>query len=260
MAENKQEKQTIRVGGDDYLVDDILRLSADQLNKYFTFAREKGGYDDEGIASLRNYINNRLEHIKAGKGFNADGSFDGDVVENVTMKVKKPGGFGKKEITQGNRDWANNYFYHLIKNLKPYQETEDTSSANTWDISKHGLNAYLTGQGLDAKHVFENYDLRDINNPDAARSFKQRRELLKQYLGGYRDWLKSKGFDFTKNDNEWDDNYLTDFESFVNNFDTLDNNALTTALRKYGAGNYTTAFTSDRWDLTKTNDLSKRSE
>lgn len=254
MAENKQERKTIQVGDQKYLVDDILGLSAAQLNNYFTFAREKGGYDDEGIASLRNYINKRLDNIKAGQGFNADGSFDGDVVENVTMKVKKPGGFGKKEITQGNRDWANNYFYHLIKNLKPYQETEDKSSANTWDISKHGLDAYLTGQGLDAKHIFENYDLKDPNNPTAARSFTQRRELLKQHLGGYRDWLKSKGFDFTKNDNEWDDNYLTDFESFVNNFDTLDNNALTTALRKYGAGNYTTAFTSDKWDLTKTNE------
>ena len=253
MAENKQEKKTIQVGDQKYLVDDILGLSAAQLNNYFNFARDKGGYDDEGIASLRNYINKRLDNIKAGQGFNADGSFDWDVVENVTMKVKKPGGFGKKEITQGNRDWANNYFYHLVKNLKPYQETEDKPSSPTWDISKHGLDAYLTGQGLDAKHVFENYDLKDTNNPDAARSFKQRRELLKQHLGGYRDWLKSKGFDFTKNDNEWDDNYLTDFESFVNNFDTLDNNALTTALRKYGAGNYTTAFTSDKWDLTKTN-------
>ena len=252
MAENKQEKKTIQVGDQKYLVDDILGLSAAQLNNYFNFARDKGGYDDEGIASLRNYINKRLDNIKAGQGFNADGSFDGDVVENVTMKVKKPGGFGKKEITQGNRDWANNYFYHLVKNLKPYQETEDKPSSTAWDISKHGLDAYLTGQGLEAKHVFENYDLKDTNNPDAARSFKQRRELLKQHLGGYRDWLKSKGFDFTKNDNEWDDNYLTDFESFVNNFDTLDNNALATALRKYGAGNYTTAFTSDRWDLSKT--------
>ena len=254
MAENKQEKKTIQVGDQKYLVDDILGLSAAQLNNYFNFAREKGGYDDEGIASLRNYINKRLDNIKTGQGFNADGSFDGDVVENITMKVKKPGGFGKKEITQGNRDWANNYFYHLIKNLKPYQETEDKPSSTTWDISKHGLDAYLTGQGLDAKYVFENYDLKDTNNPDAARSFGQRRELLKQHLGDYRDWLKSKGFDFTKNDNEWDDNYLTDFESFVNNFDTLDNNALTTALRKYGAGNYTTAFTSDKWDLTKTNE------
>lgn len=254
MAENKQEKNTIQVGDQKYLLDDILSLSAAQLNNYLNFARDKGGYDDEGIASLRNYINKRLDNIKAGQGFNADGSFDGDVVENVTMKVKKPGGFGKKEITQGNRDWANNYFYHLIKNLKPYQETEDKSSANTWDISKHGLDAYLTGQGLDAKHIFENYDLKDPNNPTAARSFTQRRDLLKQHLGGYRDWLKSKGFDFTKNDNEWDDNYLTDFESFVNNFDTLDNNALTTALRKYGAGNYTTSFTSDKWDLTKTNE------
>ena len=253
MAENKQEKKTIQVGDQKYLVDDILGLSAAQLNNYFNFAREKGGYDDEGIASLRNYINKRLDNIKAGQDFNADGSFDGDVVENVTMKVKKPGGFGKKEITQGNRDWANNYFYHLIKNLKPYQETEDKPSSTTWDISKHGLDAYLTGQGLDAKHVFENYDLKDTNNPDAARSFAQRRELLKQHLGGYKDWLKSKGFDFTKNDNEWDDTYLTDFESFVNSFDTLDNNALATALRKYGAGNYTTAFTSDKWDLTKTN-------
>jgi hypothetical protein len=59
----------------------------------------------------------------------------------------------------------------------------------------------------------------------------------------------------TKNDNEWDDNLDADLDKFLQDFDTLDNNALTAALRKYGAGDaYTTAFTSDRWDLSKTND------
>jgi hypothetical protein len=59
----------------------------------------------------------------------------------------------------------------------------------------------------------------------------------------------------TQNDNEWDDNLDADLDKFLQDFDTLDNNALTAALRKYGAGDaYTTAFTSDRWDLSKTND------
>ena len=255
MAENKQEKRTIKVGSKEFLEDDFLGAVAKYLPDYMRFARERGGYDDAGASSLLNYINNKTNQIKAGKGLNADGSFDDDVIENVTMKVKKPKGLGKTDVTQGNRDWANNFFYHISQNIKPYEAEPEKPTENIWDATKHGLGAYLTGQGLNGKDIFEKYDLKDASNPNAARSFSQRRELLKKHLAGYGEWLKSKGFDFSKNDNEWDDDYVADFDKFVADFDSLDNNAITTALRKFGAGDaYTTAFTSDRWDLTKTNE------
>ena len=137
----------------------------------------------------------------------------------------------------------------LVGQLKPYQKDADKGK---WDVNKHGLGAYLTGQGLHARDIFEKYDLQDPNNLTAARSYAQRRDLLKKHLSGYKDWLTSKGFDFTKNDNEWDDAFNTDFDKFVTDYDSLDIKDITAALRKFGAGDYTTAFTSDRWDLNKT--------
>lgn len=151
-------------------------------------------------------------------------------------------------MEQDNTEWAKYYLNKLVGQLKPYQKNADKG---TWDVNKYGLGAYLTGQGLNAQDVFEKYDLQDPNNTTAARSFTQRRDLLKKHLSGYKDWLTNKGFDFSKNDNEWDDNFSSDFDRFVQDYDSLDNNAITTALHKFGAGDFTDAFTSDRWEINK---------
>ena len=135
--------------------------------------------------------------------------------------------------------------------MSPYQR-EAIKEKGTWDISKHGLEAYLTGHGLNAQDVFENYDGKDANNPEAARSFSQRDAKLREHLGKYKTWLEGKGFDFTKNDNEWDDNFMTTLSDLINNQDWSDRTSLSASLRKLGAGDYyTAAFTSDRWDLSK---------
>jgi hypothetical protein len=42
MAENKQEKKTFKWGEEEYLLDDLLKLHADQENHYYNFARDKG--------------------------------------------------------------------------------------------------------------------------------------------------------------------------------------------------------------------------
>jgi hypothetical protein len=107
---------------------------------------------------------------------------------------------------------------------------------------------------LNAKEIFENYDTRDKDNPDNPRTFNQRLDLLKQHLTGYQTWLQGRGFDFTKNSNDWDDSFMSDLQDLVNNFDTYskDTNFITSRLRKLGAGDaYTTAFTSDKWDLSQ---------
>ena len=252
MAENKQEKRTFKWGDREYLLDDLLAQHAQFENNYYDFARDRGQYDATALQGLRQAITNRINAVKDGKSFDGDGTLDTDRVDNTKIQTQKKGLFKKdKYVDQDNTEWAKYYLNQLVGRIKPY-ERPTTPDKGAWDISKYGLSAYLTGQGLNARDIFEKYDLRDQDNPEATRAFTQRRELLKKHLAGYNNWLKGKGFDFSKNDNEWDDTFGTDLDKFVTDYDTLDNNALAAQLRRFGAGDdYTTAFTSDRWDLSK---------
>lgn len=252
MAETKQEKRTFKWGDREYLLDDLLEQHAKYENNYYDFARDRGQYDAAALQGLRQAITNRINAIKDGQSFDGDGTLDTDRVDNTRIQTQKKGLFKKdKYVDQDNTEWAKYYLNQLVGRIKPYEKAA-TPDKGAWDINKYGLSAYLTGQGLNARDIFEKYDLRDKDNPEAARSFTQRREILKQHLTGYNNWLKGKGFDFSKNDNEWDDTFGTDLDKFVTDYDNLDNNALATQLRKFGAGDdYTTAFTSDKWDLSK---------
>lgn len=245
MAENKQEQRTFKWGDNEYLLDDLLKLHAEQEQSYYNFAKERGQYDDTALSGLRKAVSSRIQAVKDGKSFEGDGKMEGDVVDNVRIQTKK--GLRKKDkyVDQDNTEWAKYYVNKLVSKLTPQKKKE-----NGWDVTKHGFGAYLNGQGLKAREVFERYDGRDESNPEAPRSFAQRRKLLKDQLAGYKAWLAQKGFDFTKNDNEWDDSFVADFDKFIADYDALDNNAVAVALRKFGAGDeYTTAFTSDRWHL-----------
>ena len=255
MAETKQEKKTFKWGDNEYLLDDLLKLHADQEQNYYNFARARGQYDDTALAGLRTAITNRINAVKSGQTFGADGVLDSDVVDNTSIQTQKKGLFKKeKYVDQDNTEWAKYYLNKLVSNLKPHQK-EETVDKGKWDISQHGLAAYLTGQGYDAKGFFEGYDKRNPDDPDASRSFAQRHAELRKHLTGYRDWISKKGFDFTKNDNEWDDNFMSTLDTLINNQDWSDSNTLSASLRKLGAGDaYTTAFTSDRWDLSKSDD------
>ena len=260
MAETKQEKQTFKWGDSEYLLDDLLKLHAEQEQNFYNFARAKGSYDDAALKGLRSALTNRINAAKSGKTFSADGLLDTDTVDNTSIQTQKKGLFKKeKYVEQDNTEWAKYYLNKLVGQLKPYQR-EDTTSSKDWDISKHGFEAYLKGQGLNARDVFEKYDLRDENDPNAARSYTQRDEQLRKHLGNYKTWLENKGFDFTKNDNEWDDNYMSTLDSVING-DWNDRTALAASLRKLGAGNYALAFTSDKWDLSKSDEeLSEESK
>ena len=260
MAETKQEKQTFKWGDSEYLLDDLLKLHAEQEQNFYNFARAKGSYDDAALTGLRSALTNRINAAKSGKTFSADGLLDTDTVDNTSIQTQKRGLFKKeKYVEQDNTEWAKYYLNKLVGQLKPYQQ-ENKASSKDWDISKHGFEAYLKGQGLDARDVFEKYDLRDENNPDAARSYTQRDEQLRKHLSNYKTWLENKGFDFTKNDNEWDDNYMSTLDSVING-DWNDRTALAASLRKLGSGNYALAFTSDKWDLSKSDEeLSEESK
>ena len=252
MAENKQEKRTFKWGDREYLLDDLLAQHAQFENNYYDFARDRGQYDATALQGLRQAITNRINAVKDGESFDGDGTLHTDKVDNTRIQTQKKGLFKKdKYVDQDNTEWAKYYLNQLVGRIKPY-ERQTPPDKGAWDISKYGLSAYLTGQGLNARDIFEKYDLRDQDNPEATRAFTQRRELLKKHLSGYNNWLKGKGFDFSKNDNEWDDTFGTDLDKFVTDYDTLDNNALAAQLRRFGAGDdYTTAFTSDKWDLSK---------
>lgn len=252
MAETKQEKKTFKWGDNEYLLDDLLKLHAEQEQNYYNFARARGQYDDTALTGLRTAVTNRINAVKSGQTFGADGVLDSDVVDNTSIQTQKKGLFKKeKYVDQDNTEWAKYYLNKLVSNLKPYQKDE-TVDKGKWDITKHGLAAYLTGQGYNAKGFFEGYDKRNPNDPDASRSFAQRHAELRKHLTGYKDWISKKGFDFTKNADEWDDNFMSTLDALINNQDWSDSNALSASLRKLGAGDaYTTAFISDRWDLSK---------
>ena len=260
MAQEEQERKTFKWGDQEYLLDDLLKLHAEHENNFYNFAKERGKYDSEALSGLRQAIGKRVEAVKSGKAFDADGVLDTDTTDNISIQTQKKGLFRKeKYVDQDNTEWAKYYFNKLVKQLKPHDKK---AKASAWDMNKHGLAAYLTGQGLTARDVFEKWDLRDENNPKAKRSFDQRRKLLKDHLSKYKTWLSGKGFDFTKNDNEWDDNFGKDLDEFIANYDSSDINTLTAALRKFGAGDdYTLAFTSDKWDFSgKDSDSKKTNE
>lgn len=249
MAEPTQQRTTFKWGDTEYLLDDFLKLHSEQENYFYNFARDKGKLDDNALALLRTAIRDRINYIKSTRDYSAEGSLDTDRAQNVSVQTRSRGLFRKAQYTdQDITEWAKYYVDQLLRKMSPY--TKEEAPKQEWDVSKHGLAAYLTGQGLNPQEIFERYDLQDEANPTAKRSESQRRDLLKQYLPGYLEWLSSKGFDFSKNDNDWDDSYIADLTKFISDFDTLDINAITAALRKFGAGDgFTTAFTSDRWDL-----------
>lgn len=251
MAENNNERRTFKWGDQEYLLDDLLKEHGAREQEFYRFAKDKGSYDATALAGLRNAITNRINAAKSGKTFQGDGSLDDDVVDNISIQTQKKGLFKKeKYVDQDNTVWAKHYMNKLVSLLKPYD-----GGKGDWDVTKHGFEAYLNGQGLSAKDIFEKYDLKDENNPENPRSFGGRHELLRKQLENYKTWLQGKGFDFTKNDNEWDDDFMTSLDTLINNQDWSDSAVLSANLRKLGAGDYyTTAFTSDRWDLSKTNE------
>lgn len=252
MAENVQEKATFKWGDNEYLNDDVFKLHGEQKANFIKFAMERGGYTQEEIPELIKAIDARFNALQSGKAFKADGSLDDDVVDNITVTGGKHKGLRRKRkgVKQDNTEWAKYYMTKLVGNMSPYKKE---STEPKWNSASHSLEAYLNEQGLSAKDVFEKYDIHDKNNPEAERRFDQRRALLKKHLTSYAEWLNGKGFDFTKDDNDWNDKYGEDFNKFLADFDAMDNNALTAALRRFGAGNeYALAFTSDKWDLTQT--------
>ena len=241
----QKTKATFTYGDREYYIDDFLKLHADQEQQYYKFARERGSFNDSAIQSLRSNLRRRVDAIKAGQHFDGDGVLSSDVPENITIQTGR-----KSTVSQGLTDWSINYVNKLVALLTPVNEQKKDSA---WDSSKHGLGAYLTGQGLKAQEIFENYDVPESGDKTSKRVSTQRRALLKSHLGGYRNWLAGKEFDFSQNDNDWDDNFLSDLDAFIANYDTLDDNAVANYLRKFGSGDtYATAFTSNRYDLTKT--------
>lgn len=253
------DKRTFKWGDRVYLLDDLLALHAAQENNYYNFARDKGKYDDTALQGLRQAVTDRINAVKNGQVFEADGSLSTDVADNVSVKSKNRI-FRKDEYTnQDNTAWAKHYLNKLVSSLKEYNPNENS---NKWDINKFGLSGYFSGQGLNAQDVFSKYDKRDKNNPDAERSFDERNALLKKQLLEHENWIYNQNFNFTENDNVWDDDYLKTLGDLNNNFDTyVQDGSLPQKLRKLGLNDsYITAFTSNRWDLSKSEEELEKEE
>ncbi len=254
------DKRIFKWGDQEYLLDDLLKLHAEQEQYYYDFAKDKGKYTDEAIKGLRSAIKNRIESIKNGEEFDSDGTSKSDKVDNVSIETRK-GIFRKKQyVDQDNTEWAKHYLNKLVANLTPYDknETKNENNSNHWDMSKFGLNQYLKGNGVSAKDVFERYDLYDEATSGDKKPYAQRFELLRKHLTKYRDELNKSNYNFTQNDNRWDDDFMTTLNEVLDSEEWNDPAELAAALRKLGADeDYVTAFTSDHWDLFKTDTQSK---
>ena len=97
MAETKQEKKTFKWGDSEYLLDDLLKLHAEQEQNYYNFARARGQYDDAALNGLRAAVANRINAVKNGQAFSADGVLDSDVVDNTSIQTQKKGLFKKEK-------------------------------------------------------------------------------------------------------------------------------------------------------------------
>lgn len=247
MAENKQERKTFKWGDQEYYLDDLLKLHADQEHYYYNFARDKGSYDDEALTGLRRAIASRIQAVKDGKAFEADGTLDTDAVDNIKIQTQKKGLLKKaKYVDQDNTEWAKYYLNQLVKNLKSISnKTEDIN-----DYSKYNFASFFKGQGLSAKDIFEKYDLRDESNPDAPRSFNERDKALDTLANNFVSYLEKKNLDYTKNDDDFDDDYLETARRFATEHRNMSKVDKAAVLRKLGAGeDIIQAFTSDKWDL-----------
>ena len=251
MAETKQEKRTFKYGDAEYYVDDLLKMHAQQENNFYRFAKDKAHYDDESIKGLQKAIASKIDGVKNGKIFDADGTMEGDVIDNITIQTKGKGLKKGETYHYDNTAGASRYISKLVENLKPVEK----STTGNWDISKNGFGAYLTGQGLDPQRIFEELDVRQTNDPAETRKTTQRRKKLKELLPQYAEYLQKKGFDFTSNDNDWDDEFQASFDNFMENIDNMSDMQIGENLRKLGASKeFVTAFTSNKWDLSKTDE------
>ena len=110
-------------------------------------------------------MDKRANAVREGKSFSADGILEGDEVNNVSYEVKNPRKHGLKRkdkyMSQDITEWAKHYVNKLLGDLKSTNQ-QSTTDKGAWDIDKHGLSSYLTGQGLTAQDVFEKYDMKDL--------------------------------------------------------------------------------------------------
>ena len=249
MAE--QERKTFKWGDQEYLLDDLLKLHAAQENNFYDFARNRGQYDDNALMGLRQAITNRINAVKSGEAFEGDGVLGTDKVDNTRIQTQKKGLFRKeKYVDQDNTEWAKYYLNKLVGGLKSYKK-EEKAPDNLWNLDKHGFGAYLKSLGYTPQSIFEGYDKRDANNPEAKRGFTERDNHSFTNLQAWRNGLKD--YDFTKDDNPHNDTLMARVDAFLkdpNAYDRVQRGAL---LREVGAGDYVDAYTSDRWDLSKSN-------
>jgi hypothetical protein len=101
----------------------------------------------------------------------------GDSPDNITIRRRA---LRKKNryIDQDNTEWAKYYLNKLVESMNPY--VKDEVKPVTFDNATHSLNAYLTGNGIDANSIFSQLDLQDPNDLNKARGNSQRRAELRK--------------------------------------------------------------------------------
>lgn len=202
------ERKTFKYGDKTYYVDDLLKLHADQKHYFMNFAKDKGRYSGENLNQLQQAIADRINIAQNNAVFNADGSLDTDVAQNVNNITYEPTGlFGlrQKEVytPQDNTEWAKHYIHKLVGNLKPIEEEQKTGI--NYDPTKHSFNVLLQSKNITPESLYQ-YDIRNGDNP---RTYNQRGKLLTDLIQQHYDSLKQYNIQFGKDNDIYNDNYLT---------------------------------------------------
>lgn len=216
------EIKIIKIGNKEFDKNEFGNFINNNLEDYLRYAKDKGGFNQDQINMLRDEIY---------KAYNSNDNFD------VTgYSLTNPDNFKNIEVTQnrflrrdkkieqgliGKDSWLAHFIAKAGQTMTPYEKPEDNTK---WNYDKHNLNAYFKGINLDAERIFSDYDLRPAETPDATdgKKFKDRAELLYNYLKEYRErYIQDKNYNFTENDYDYDDYYLTDLNNLIDQFEIV---------------------------------------
>lgn len=216
------EIKTIKIGNKEFDKNEFGNFINNHLDDYLRYAKDKGGFSQDQANLLRDEI---YKAYNSGDEFDVTGysSTNPDDFKNIEITQNR---FLRrdKKIEQGltgKDSWLAHFISKAGQTMTPYEKPKDK---NTWDFNTYNFGAYLKGRNQDAESMFSNYDKAPNNEAVDNKPFKERAKLTYDLLTNYRDSLLriNPNFDFTSNDNSWDDDYMDVLNETIDLLETTD--------------------------------------
>lgn len=243
----KTTPKTFKFGDNQYTVTDYNTAYDQNVQDFIEFARQRGQFDDTSIKLLQESLQNRRADINNNIELNHLGGTNADTPNNISIPTYERKGLRKKEkyVDQDITEWVNYFNRSIIDKMNKYTSEPDKPKI-TWDQSKYGFGAYL-----DSKNFHSNYyNLDKLQDGQTERGYDQRITDLHNNLNNYLKAIQSYNFDYSKNDNPFDDNtkeqleYLLTLTAPRTSGESFDINAIKRSLNEVGVtgGDYYNAL------------------